>query len=387
MLGDYIEGEVVVKYKKHASSGGPRVARPAGPALVQLIGGESVEAALVRLSNDPQVEFVEPNYVVKATETDTRAASSDTENWGFVKVGAEDAADLIPGTPATAKICIIDSGTDCRHPDLKDNCFDGYNMLIGKKGVQAAQDDNGHGTQVAGVAAAAANSAGTVGVAPKAAIYSCKFMNAAGVGSTYDANRCLQWCLASGARVSINAWGSDAPGGLSTSASLRSTLTSSAARNHLFITSAGNNEEKLGPLDSAFYPALLGLPNMLVVGATDASDRLGDWPGGGSNFNPAYVDLGAPGVGIVTDDVTTSSTDPSLWYRSVSGSSISTAFTGGAAGLLLAAAPDAKAADIKEWLLNGSKKVDALTPYFAEGVSKVLVFPHVVAQNGAHFCR
>jgi len=58
-----------------------------------------------------------------------------------------------------------------------------------------------------------------------------------------------------------------------------------------------------------------------------------------------------------------------VWYRNISGTSISTAFAGGAAGLLLSAVPDAKAADIKEWILDGAKEIDALAPYFSNGVS------------------
>jgi len=136
-------------------------------------------------------------------------------------------------------------------------------------------------------------------------------MNSSGVGSTYDANRCLQWCLSQGARISVNAWGSDSPGGAQTSSTLKQTLQSPAARNHLFITSAGNTNSKLGPSYSAFYPALLGTPNMLVVGATDSSDGLGIWNDGGSNYNPDFVDIGAPGVGIITDDLTANSDNPS----------------------------------------------------------------------------
>lgn len=224
-------------------------------------------------------------------------------------------------------------------------------------------------------------------------------MNASRIGTTFDANRCLQWCLSQDTRVSVNAWGSDAPGGAQTSQTLRQTLQSPLARNHLFITSAGNSNATLSTNASAFYPALLNLPNMLVVGATDANDARGVWADGGSNWNPDIVQIGAPGVNIVTDDWTGASTDPTrefqaqfmsqgialvvagmipdvdidllyaVWYRNVSGSSVASAFVGGAASLLLSAVPQANSTDLKQWIVNGADHVNGLTSFFGQGVS------------------
>jgi len=78
-------------------------------------------------------------------------------------IDASDAWDAI-GTLAPVDICIIDSGTDCNHPDLKDNCADGFNVLTGMKGIIASSDDNGHGTRVAGMVAASNDNTGVVGV-------------------------------------------------------------------------------------------------------------------------------------------------------------------------------------------------------------------------------
>jgi len=166
---DYISGQVIVKYK---ATGGSRSSAAPEPALLQLQPGEDVEMALKRLQSDPRVEWVEPNYLVAGTQSNSWASPGEIANWGLTKISAQTAWSMVNST-ASAKVCIIDSGTDCRHPDLQKNCLDGYNVLTNKRGIQAAMDDNGHGTQVAGVVAASYGNAGIVGVAPNVGI--CKY--------------------------------------------------------------------------------------------------------------------------------------------------------------------------------------------------------------------
>ena len=144
---------------------------------------------------------------------------------------------------------------------------------------------------------------------------------------------------------------------------------------HLFITAAGNagNSLQAGPSYS-FYPAMLNLNNMVVVAATGMDDQLAAWPGGASNYGPNVVAIGAPGVDVVTTDRTLDR-DPAAWYRSVSGSSISTAIVGGGAALLLAAKPNAPTQQLKQWLLDGSARLPGLTSTIAGGVSTLLLPP------------
>jgi subtilisin family serine protease len=370
---DYVPNQVVVLYKMIGSRSAEFDTTLAEPQLVTLEPGETVEAALARLHNDPNIELAEPNFLVRTTQGRWKTENA-TLNWGLNRVGAPKAwkAFVDNGGSVTedaARVCVIDSGIDCRHPDLKDRCTDGINMLTKKRGLRAAADDNGHGTQVAGVVAASANGGGVIGIAPSAQLLSCKFMNEDGIGTTFDANRCLQWCLNSSAAISVNAWGSDSEGGAQASDILKRTLTSPRGRRHLFVTSAGNGNKLLGPGGSEFYPAMLNLSNMLVVGATNRLDRPGIWGNSGTNYDSSIVDLGAPGVSIITTDYSALSSVANDWYRSVSGSSIATGFVGGAAALLAQANPDASMDAVKSWIIEGAERRANLRRHFTQGVS------------------
>lgn len=89
-----------------------------------------------------------------------------------------------------ARVAVLDSGVDCAHPDLAPNCAKGYNAFDPKA---APDDDNGHGTHVAGIIAGARNGSGMAGMAPDATILPVKVLNSSGSSKTSDVLSGLAW--------------------------------------------------------------------------------------------------------------------------------------------------------------------------------------------------
>src|SRR5690606_7559291 len=87
--------------------------------------------------------------------------------YGLDKINAEKAWEITAGNENVV-IAVLDSGVDLNHPDLKKNLVKGYTTI---NGTTSANDDNGHGTHVAGIIGAVSNNQGVVGLAPN-----CKIM-------------------------------------------------------------------------------------------------------------------------------------------------------------------------------------------------------------------
>ena len=125
---------------------------------------------------------------------------SENLPWGVKRIGANQVwdknSDLLIDQGANAgggvKVAVLDTGIDLVHPDLKDNVKCSINII---KYHNKADDDNGHGTHVAGIIVAANNTFGVVGVAPQVGVYAVKVLNRYGSGYTSDIIEGLQWCI------------------------------------------------------------------------------------------------------------------------------------------------------------------------------------------------
>jgi subtilisin family serine protease len=133
---------------------------------------------LAGLRADPQVDFVSRNRIVHATAT---LAEGESAPFGLQRIRA--AAPNPSGSAndaSTVGVAVIDTGIDLGHPDLDTSATNGTDCIA--PGTPA-QDDNGHGTHVAGTIAAENDGAGVVGVAPGTRLYAVKVLDAAGNGS------------------------------------------------------------------------------------------------------------------------------------------------------------------------------------------------------------
>src|SRR4051812_17139371 len=130
-------------------------------------------------------------------------ASNDryfSDQWNLAQIGAADAWKVSTG--AGVLIGIVDSGIDASHPDLAGKIDAQADCIGGSCREGTARDGDGHGTAVAGIAAAKTdNGAGIAGVAPDAHLIVARVLGADGSGITEDINRAIQWVVDKGAKV------------------------------------------------------------------------------------------------------------------------------------------------------------------------------------------
>ena len=211
-------------------------------------------------------------------------------------------------------------------------------------------DDNGHGTHTAGtIGAMGNNSAGVVGVNWQVQIMPLKFIGGNGSGSLNWAAAAIKYAVDNGAPVSNNSW---VYSGGTTNDVVYQAVDYARTHNHLVIAASGNENANNDKSLWRRYPASFNLSNIISVAATDSRDAKANF----SNYGSTSVDLGAPGVNIL-------STVPGGGYGYGSGTSMAAPHVTGAVGLILAKRPDL-ASDpdtIKSAILNTVDKVKALS--------------------------
>ena len=311
----------------------------------------TVEDALAAYRSDPAVVYAEPNYHVRVDATPNDA--DFTELWGLNNTGqtggtfdadidAPEAWDITTGSGNTI-VAVIDTGIDYTHPDLVDNMWvnvaerdgspfvddDGNGFVDDIYGYDFANndpnpmDDHSHGTHVAGTIGAVGNDgSGVVGVNWDVQLMALKFLDSGGGGNIGDAIDALEYAVANGATISNNSWGFNG----TFSAALTEAISNARDDGHIFAAAAGNGNflgigqnNELAP----FLPASIPLDNVVSVAALDHDDQIATF----SNFGATSVDLGAPGVGIL-------STVLDGEYASYSGTSMATPHVAGVLALV-----------------------------------------------------
>jgi subtilisin family serine protease/putative cell wall-binding protein len=369
---------VIVKYRPSAtgsarvrslSSHGLRVRRTlrlTGAKLVDVPRGRSASDVAAQLRRDPAVEYAVPdvlrrplaNAVVpndphfsqqwglrNTGQTLAASAESDVTPVAGVDVDALGAWGVASGS-ASVTVAVIDQGVDISHPDLQDAIWTnrreipgngrdddgngyvddvhGWDFVRGSGVVDGAQDDDDHGTHVAGIVGATRdNDEGIAGLASGVRIMPLKFMGADG-GYDSDAIDAIAYAKAMGAKVINASWGAsvgDDP--LADDPDLRDAITQCGC---VFVAAAGNDGASSDDPDARIFPAAFGLPNELSVGALDASGQLASF----SNYGNG-VDLAAPGDAIL-------STLPG-GYGWGGGTSMAAPFVSATAALMLSLAP------------------------------------------------
>ncbi len=340
----------------------------------------STQELLQTLQANPDVEFAEPNYVLRIA--DEPNDPSFPLLWGLLNTGQTIGSFTgIPGADISAVeawqvttgsrdsvVAIIDTGIDYNHPDLAANVWSAprefsvnlggvvITCAAGTHGFNATNntcnpfDDNNHGSHVAGTIGAVGNNGiGVTGVNWTASMMGLKFLTAAGTGTMADVIKAMEFAIQAKAelgedaniRVLNNSWGG---GGFSQA--LRSQVDATNAHDMLFVAAAGNNSfnNDIFP----FYPASYGTENIVSVAATTNQDQLASF----SNFGGASVHLGAPGHNIL-------STVPNNQYQYFGGTSMAAPHVSGAAALMLAAC-ERSATQLKTALLASVDPVTAL---------------------------
>jgi uncharacterized repeat protein (TIGR01451 family) len=382
--GDSVDSEVLIRMKGGASANDvaalERLADADKVDKLTTIGNgalmrirsrsKNVDALVKALSHNPNIEYVEPNYVLRlvATPNDTRYA----ELWGLRNTGqtilgspgfpgsdtnAEAAWNVTTGS-ASIVVGVVDTGIDYTHPDLAANIWSNPggvgNCAAGTHGFNAItrtcdpKDDHYHGTHVAGtIGAAGNNNAGIAGVNWTTSIMGLKFLGATGFGTTADAIVAIDFAVQAkiagvNIRVLNNSWGGGA-----FSRALLDVINKANEHDILFVAAAGNDSLNLDTFP--VYPASYATPNMVAVAAIDNRDGIASF----SNYGATSVHLGAPGVSVL-------STIPGNAYAYLNGTSMASPHVAGVAALVLASAPGLTTAQLKSAILNNTDPISQL---------------------------
>jgi len=223
------------------------------------------------------VEYAEPNYVAYAFAV-TNDPSLPSQ-WGMFKIEAANTSgsawDVTSSTPAI-RIAILDTGIEEAHEDISGKVALSRNFTTSN----TVQDKNGHGTHVAGIAAAKTNNAlGVAGVGYNSSLMNGKVLSDNGSGSYSWVANGIIWAADNGAHV-INM----SLGGSSASVTLENAVNYAWSKGAVVVAAAGNSGSS-----SPSYPAYYA--KVIAVAATDQNDLKASW----SNFG-SWVDVAAPGV-------------------------------------------------------------------------------------------
>lgn len=313
---------------------------------LRLPQNSSVQTVVAAFKADPNVEYAEPNYIARMT--DVPNDPSYGQQWGVPAIHAEEAWTITKGSPAVT-IAILDTGVDMNHPDLVGKFWtnpgeipgngiddDGNGYTDDVNGYDFVnldnnpQDDNGHGTHVAGISAAASNNGvGVAGVCWNCKIMPLKVLQSSGRGSYSDIAAAVNYASNKGAKV-INM----SLGGYGDSAVLRDALAA-AYPTSVLVAAAGNDGNPIShaPFFPAAYSFVIGVEATDSDGSQAAFSNYDDDGPTHSGYTEGYnYSIRAPGVSIYStmfDDT----------YASYSGTSMAAPFVAGAAGLVVTQNP------------------------------------------------
>ena len=348
---------VLVRFKSGASAaakdralsglGARRVGAVPGTGYVK-VRSETAAAGLLRgLRKDPAVARVSLDYERQISATPNDAAYYFGDQNYLKTVRLPQAWDRTKGSTSQV-IAVVDTGVNGLHEDLKGRTVGGYNAIANTAiAAGAASDDNGHGSMVAGIAAANTNNTvGIAGVAWTGRVMPVKVLDKNGLGYDSDIAEGVIWAADHGAKI-INL----SLGGPSDGAVLHDAIAYATGRGALVVTAAGNDGD-----DRPQYPA--AYPEALAVGATDTAGNLTDFSSWGD-----WIDVAAPGFGIV-------STGLSQDYYLDDGTSFSAPIVSGVAALVRTLYPTMTPAQVISRLKTTARDAGprGIDPYYGYGV-------------------
>lgn len=378
-----------LKVKKHTQTQTMKARGHNGLTLVQT--DLTTDEAVARLSNDPAIDYVEPNFTYKHQFIANDPYVTNNYTWGLYSAlsapanvygsGAAEAwAAGYTGTNSVV-VAVIDEGIDVAHPDLAANTWtnpkdpvdgidndgngyvddvNGWNFYGGNNQVFDAASDQ-HGTHVSGtIGAVGGNGKGIAGVNWNVTIISGKFLGPDG-GDTLAAVEAIDYFVDLKKRQGLNLVAINASwGGGGYSRSLHDSIIRAAKAGIVFCVAAGN--ESMNNDTTASYPANIdtrkgtltesaaSFNGVISVAAIDSNGALASF----SNYGANTVHIGAPGVQIL-------SCFPNAQLGYMSGTSMATPHVTGAVALYASTHPGASAQAIREAIVNSVTPTASLT--------------------------
>ncbi len=380
-----VPGEILVKFKEpvlaaaqvqmEEALGFQELGRIEGLGVMR-VGvkpGVTPEEAARLYEARPEVEYAEPNYILRSDGIPDDPLFAGQQQWYYDLIQAPPAWDIETGDPSVV-VAVLDTGVDITHPDLKDGIWtnpaevagnnkddDGNDCVDDSHGCNFAPsissschykntpnseiaDDDGHGTFVAGIIAARANNQiGVAGTAPGVTIMPVKVLDCGGAGTAESAAAGVLYAARSGARILNISFGGDKE-----SETVRAAIEQAHdVYGAVIVSSAGNTASA-----QVAFPARL--EQVIAVSASDHKNPDAKAPF--SNWGPG-IDVAAPGVDIV-------STLPQRlcgesWpciggqpYATGKGTSFSAALVSGAAALILSRSPTLSPDEVARHLIE-----------------------------------
>lgn len=324
----------------------------------RLLSGTDAAAAVEALRAIDGILMVDYNYQVRTADigdyteipTELLGNSRVSEQWYLNTCGIFAGMDelTVPGGSPSVVVAVIDTGVDFDHQDLADNIWvneneipdngmdddengyiDDYYGVNIVSGTGNGDDDNGHGTHVAGIIAAQNNNLGTVGIAYNVRIMPVKAAMASGYLHQSDIARAILYAHQHGAQVINMSFG-----GTASSIAVQDALAMAYA-DCVLVASAGNDgapNEGIGAIPN--YPAALSyVLGVMSVGSTGRESGFSNYDT--YAFNGVEYELYAPGEYML-------STIPGDGYASWSGTSMAAPVVAAMAALLRSEYPDAE---------------------------------------------
>lgn len=400
---EYVPGEVIVKLKGSSKTMKSQafIGKAVSEKSMSLKGSysglnmhhfklgaaQNLEQTLQELRADPDVEYAEPNYILRKPEAVGSLAVGSGEKMSMddlhAQVGTSGAVGTMSAVSQTNApiqlanawsvmsasatppvVAIIDTGVDMNHTifvnsgaiwtnsgEIPGNGIDddgngyiddvhGWNFVANNN---SPMDDDNHGTHVAGIVLGTTQDITAATMQPAAIrIMPLKFLDSQGSGTTSDAVRAIYYAVNNGARVLNNSWGG---GGFSNS--LQDAIAYAYSRRVVFVAAAGNASSNNDV--SPTYPANYSVPGLVSVAATTDADGFASF----SNYGLTTVHVGSPGSGIW-------SSLPNNFYGRASGTSMATPFVSGMAALMVRENSALSAYQVKTILFGGAQSIASL---------------------------
>jgi subtilisin family serine protease len=384
----HVPGNVIVKYESGVTAAAVRTdARQEGTEVVRQIVGpvarggrlavihsdtQTTAELIAAFAADPRVMYAEPDYIYEIDVTPNDPALSGL--WGMPKISAPAAWDVSTGSPAVV-IASIDTGVDYTHPDLAANMWhnpgeipangidddaNGYTDDV--YGIDAYNndsdptDDHGHGTHTSGTMAAVGNNGvGIAGVCWQAQVMALKSFSSGGSGNSSTELPAIDYVINQKLLHGVNVVVINASwGGYGFSTAIHDAVAAAGNAGIVWVGSAGNdtNDNDTGPS----YPASYDCSNIISVQATDSDDTMAYF----SNYGATSVDIGAPGVEIL-------STLPGDYYESWNGTSMAAPHVAGAVASMAAKYPTETVGTRIAYILAGADRIPSLAGTTATG--------------------
>lgn len=307
------------------------------------------------------------------------------EKWGLKKTEATRAWEVSQGSK-DIRVCIIDTGADTEHKDLKDNLWvnageigpdakgrdksknglddDGNGYIDDIHGWNFVHNNNnladthGHGTHIAGIVGArGGNGFGISGVSPRVSLMILKYYDP-NTNNLENTIKSIKYCVQNGAHI-INYSG----GGVEYSAKEYASIKEAEKKGILFVSAAGNEKSNSDEKGKHYFPADYELTNIISVTAINDAPKESTQVLASSNYGVRTVDLAAPGENIY-------STLPGDSFGLMTGTSQATAFVTGVAALIMANNREFNAGDVRKYILRNGDEHPTLMA--KTGTSKVL---------------